>query len=162
MQKHSLQFLAMLVLLAIITVINYHLFSTLGETGVTLLYLLVVVAAAYFYEFLVALLTAFLAFLTINYFFTAPRYTFEVAHVESLVSLICFLIVSIVITSLVKQLKFQTQQASIATKHAQFGRTLAENLALATDVNNLLQDTCKLMQVEFDKPFAIVLTSQAS
>ncbi len=160
MQKHSLQFLAMLVLLAVITVINYHLFSTLGLTGVTLLYLLVVVVAAYFCEFLVALLTAFLAFLTINYFFTAPRYTFEVAHVESLVSLICFLIVSIVITSLVKRLKFQTQQASIATKHALFGRTLAENLALATDVNNLLQDTCRLMQVEFDKPFAIVLTSQ--
>jgi two-component system sensor histidine kinase KdpD len=67
-----------------------------------------------------------------------------------------------VITSLVKRLKYQTKQASIATKHAQFGRTLAENLALATDVKNLLQDTCKLMQVEFDKPFAIVLSEQAS
>ncbi len=161
MQKLSLQILSMSVLLAIVTVVNYIHFSTLSITGVTLLNLLVVVTAAYCCEFIVATSTAFLAFLTINYFFTEPRYTFEVAHVESLVSLICFLIVSMVITSLVKQLKFQTQQASIATKHAQFGRTLAENLALATDVKSLLQDTCKLLQVEFDKPFAIVMANTA-
>ena len=156
MQKHSLQLLSMLVLLTIVTVVNHHFFSSLGITGVTLLYLLVVVTAAYFCEFIVASSTALLAFLAINYFFTEPRYTFEVAHIESLASLICFLIVSIVITSLVKQLKLQTIQASIATKHAQFARTLAENLALATDVNQLLQDTCTLMQAEFDQPIGIV------
>jgi two-component system sensor histidine kinase KdpD len=155
MQKQCLQLLSMLILLAITTVINYNFFSTLGITGVTLLSLLVVVTAAYCCEFIVASSTAFLAFLAINYFFTEPRYTFEVAHVESLASLICFLIVSMVITSLVKQLKFQTLQASIATRHAQFARTLAENLALATNVDQLLQDTCALLQIEFEKPIAI-------
>ncbi|MEQ1599922.1 MAG: DUF4118 domain-containing protein [Methylotenera sp.] len=158
LQLYALQLLAILILLAITTAINHSIFSTLGITGVTLLYLLVVVLAAYFCEFLVASLTAVLAFLAINYFFIEPRYTFEVAHVESWVSLICFLIVSIVVTSLVKQLKFQTLQAATATKHAQFGRTLAENLALAADVDNLLQDTCALLQTEFDKPFGIVQT----
>ncbi len=155
MQKQGLQLLSMLVLLAIATVINYNFFSALGVTGVTLLNLLVVVTAAYCCEFIVASSTAFLAFLVINYFFTEPRYTFEVAHVESWTSLVCFLIVSMVITSLVKQLKFQTLQSSIATKHAQFARTLAEKLALATDANSLLQDTCALLQVEFDKSIAI-------
>jgi two-component system sensor histidine kinase KdpD len=157
LQLYALQILAMLGLLAITTVINYSAFSSLGITGVTLLYLLVVVVAAYFCEFLAASLTAFLSFLAINYFFIEPRYTFEVAHVESWVSLICFLIVSMVVTSLVKQLKFQTLQAAIATKHAQFGRTLAENLALASNLKSLLQDTCKLLQAEFDKPFAVAL-----
>ena len=155
MQKQSLQLMSMLILLALTTAINDYFFSVLGITGITLLYLLVVVTAAYFWEFIVASGTAFLAFLAINYFFTEPRYTFEVAHIESLASLICFLIVSMVITSLVKQLKFQTLQASIATRHAQFARTLAENLALANDVNQLLQDTCNLLQVEFNKPIAI-------
>ncbi len=157
MQKLSLHFLSMLVLLVIVTVINNYFFNTLGTTGVTLLNLLVVVTTAYYCEFYVAVSTAFLAFLAINYFFTEPRYTFEVAQIESMVSLICFLIVSIVITSLVKQLKFQTLQAEIATKHAQFGRALAEKLALATNVKSLLQNTCELLQAEFDKPFAVVL-----
>jgi two-component system, OmpR family, sensor histidine kinase KdpD len=160
LQLYALQLLAMLVLLAITTAINYSAFSSLGITSVTLLYLLVVVVAAYFCEFLVASLSAFLAFLTINYFFIEPRYTFEVTHIESWVSLICFLIVSMVITSLVKQLKFQTLQAEIATKHAQFGRALAENLALVSNVESLLQDTCKLLQAEFDKPFAIAFFNE--
>lgn len=155
MQKQCLQLLSMLILLTIVTAVNYNFFSTLGITGITLLNLLVVVAAAYFCEFTVASVTAFLAFLVINYFFTEPRYTFEVAHIQSWTSLICFLIVSMVIASLVKQLKFQTLQSSIATKHAQFARTLAETLALATEVNQLLQDTCKLLTAEFGKPFAI-------
>ena len=155
MQKQCLQLLSMLILLTIVTAVNYNFFSTLGITGITLLNLLVVVAAAYFCEFTVASATAFLAFLVINYFFTEPRYTFEVAHIQSWTSLISFLIVSMVIASLVKQLKFQTLQSSIATKHAQFARTLAENLALATEVNQLLQDTCKLLTAEFGKPFAI-------
>jgi two-component system sensor histidine kinase KdpD len=156
MQKQGLQLFSMLVLLAIVTAFNYNFFTSLGMTGVTLSNLLVVVTAAYFCEFFVALMTAFLAFLAINYFFTEPLYTFQIAHVESWTSLICFLIVSIVIASLVKQLKFQTEQAEIAKKHAQFARSLAENLALATDVKQLLQDTCSLLHTEFDKPFAVV------
>lgn len=156
MQKTSFQLLGMLALLVIVTAVSHHFFSVLGTTGVTLLYLLAVVVGAYFCEFMVAICTAVLAFLAINYFFVEPRYTFEIAHVESLASLICFLTVAIVITSLVKQLKLQTAQANTAEKHAKFARTLAENLALANDVNQLLQDTCTLLQTEFDKPFGIV------
>lgn len=156
MQKTSLQLLGMLAILVIVTATSYRFFGTLGITGVTLLYLLAVVSGAYFCEFMVAICTAILAFLAINYFFVEPRYTFEIAHVESLASLICFLIVAMVITSLVKQLKLQTAQANSAEKHAKFARTLAENLALANDVNQLLQDTCALLQTEFDKPFGIV------
>lgn len=155
MLKQWLALLSMLVLLTIVTAINYNFFSILGITGVTLLSLLVVVVAAYFCEFIIASVIAFLAFLDINYFFTEPRYTFEVAHAQSWASLICFLIVSMVIASLVKQLKFQTLQSSIASSRAQFARTLAENLALATDVNSLLRDTCSLLQAEFSKPIAI-------
>lgn len=157
MQKQSLQLLTMLFLLAIATAFNYNFFASLGVTGVTLLNLLVVVTAAYFCEFFVALSTAFLAFLVINYFFTEPRYTFEVAHAQSWTSLVCFLIVSTVITSLVKQLKFQSQQALTNAQRAEFARTLAESLALANDIDNLLLDTCKLLQKAFNKPFAIAM-----
>jgi two-component system, OmpR family, sensor histidine kinase KdpD len=162
MQKQSLQFVSMLILLAIVSAFNYNFFASLGITGVTLLNLLVVVTAAYFCEFFVALCTAFLAFLAINYFFTEPRYTFEVAHIESLTSLVCFLIVSTVITSLVKQLKYESQQSLFNSQRAEFARTLAERLALANNVDSLLLDTCKLLQHEFNKPFAIALPQPTS
>lgn len=162
MQKQSLQFASMLILLAIVTAFNYNFFSSFGLAGVTLLNLLVVVTAAYFCEFFVALCTAFLAFLAINYFFTEPRYTFEVAHIESLTSLVCFLIVSTVITSLVKQLKYESQQSLFNAQRAEFARTLAERLALANNVDSLLLETCKLLQQEFNKPFAIAIPQLTS
>jgi len=160
MQKQSLQFVSMLILLAIVTAFNYNFFSALGLTGVTLLNLLVVVSAAYFCEFFVALSIDFLAFLAINYFFTEPRYTFEVAHIESLTSLVYFFIVSTVITSLVKQLKYESQQSLINARRAEFARTLAERLALANNIDSLLLGTCKLLQQEFNKPFAIAIPQQ--
>lgn len=160
MKNPAWQFLAMLVLLCITTLFNYHFFSTLSLTGVTLIYLLAVVSIAYSCESVVAFSNAVLAFLVINYFFTEPRYTLEVASIESLTSLFCFLVVSLLITSLVKQLKVQTQQSELATRHAQFARVLAENLALATDASPLLQGSCQLLQAEFKKPFAIALAQQ--
>ena len=162
MQKQSLQFLSMLIVLAIVTAFNYNFFNSFDITVVTLLYLLVVVFTAYFCEFFVALSSALLAFLAINYFFTEPRYTFEVAHIESWTSLVCFLIVSMIITSLVKQLKLQSQQSVINAQRAEFARTLAESLALANNVDKLLLETCKLLQNEFNKPFAIAMPNQGA
>ena len=155
LQLLSLQLISMLVLLTITTLVNYQFFPALSITGVTLLNLLVVVTAAYFCDFVIAIIMAFSSFLVINYFFTEPRYTFEVAHTESWASLICFLIVSIVITSLVKQLKYQTMQSQIASDRAKFARTLAENLSEATDFNQLLQGICVLLENEFHKPIGI-------
>ena len=129
MQKQIMPLLSMSALLALINAINYPFFNALGITGVTLINLLVVVIAAYCCNFFVAAITAFLALLSINYFFIEPRYTFEVANLQSWLVLGCFLIVSMVISTLVKQLKYQTEQSLIAKKHAQFARILAEKLA---------------------------------
>lgn len=155
LRKEFIQCFYMAVLLVVITAINNRYFSTLGTTGITMSYLLLVVAAAYFHTFFIACSTAFAAFLAINYFFVAPRYTFEVAHVESWASLISFLIVSLIVSSLVKRLKSQTNKSIIAYKRAEFARSLAEHLALAEDVDRLLQDTCAFLKDEFNKPFLI-------
>lgn len=145
----------MVVLLGVVTAINNRFFSTLGTTGITMSYLLLVVAAAYFHTFFIASSTAFAAFFAINYFFVTPRYTFQVEHIESWASLISFLIVSLVVTSLVKRLKSQTNQSIIASKRAEFARSLAENLALAKDIDTMLHGTCNLLKTEFNKPFFI-------
>ena len=164
MQKQSLPFalalVIMLLLLSAVTLANIYFDALLGLTGVTLLYLLAVITAATFFEFLIAFITAVIAFLAINFFFTEPRYTFVVAHIQSWVSLCCFLIVSLLIASLVKQLKYQSQQALQASSRAQFSRILAERLALASDLNALFQETCQLLQHAFQHPIAIA-TNQA-
>lgn len=159
MQKKLMQFgislLITLFLLSVITLINHHFEAALGLTGVTLLYLLAVMTTATFFEFGFALIAALLAFLAINFFFTEPRHTFVVADVQSWVSLCCFLVVSLLIASLVKQLKYQTQQALVASNRAQFSRVLAEKLALANDLDTLFKDTCQFLHEAFQHPIAI-------
>lgn len=145
----------MLLLLAAATLANQALFNLLGNTGVSMVYLLCVVLAAYFFSFLTSSLTAIAAFLAINYFFVAPRYTFQVENIESWVTLIGFLVVSIVIASLAKRLKSQTTQSLSAAKRAEFARTLAEHLALALDPYTLLKVAIHLLETEFGKNVAI-------
>ena len=156
MKKEVGHYVIILFLLAVITVVGHFAFSTLGITGVTMMYLLTVVIAAYSFSFGIALSTAIVAFLAINYFFVAPRYTFQIAHIESWASLIGFLVISLVISSLVKQLKSQTQQSQLAEKRAKFARKLAETLAIAEDLPALFKQTSALLSAEFNRPVSIV------
>lgn len=137
------------------TAIHQKYLPGLGITGITMSYLLIVVAAAYFCTFYIASCTAIASFLVINYFFVAPRYSFEVAHIESWASLLSFLVVSLVITSLVKRLKSQTDQSKLAHKRAIFAKTLAERLVQIENIESLLNETCVLLQMQLNKSFAI-------
>jgi len=144
----------------IITVINYQFFTILGITGISMLYLLVVVASSYFQTYLIAVLTAYISFLLINYFFVEPRYTFQVNHIESWASLLSFLVVSLVVSSLVKKLKRQTSRSNRAYQSAAFSRKLAEHLSLSENLDSLLSDSCRLLETEFGKPISMALTDK--
>lgn len=61
MHKQMLSLFNMSFLLALITAVNYQFYNALSLTGTSLIYLLVVVIAAFFCDFLVATVIAFLA-----------------------------------------------------------------------------------------------------
>jgi len=62
--------------------------------GAVPLFLLGVVVAAALGGVWAGLASSVLGFLSLNYFFTAPRYTFRVAHEEDVVALVVFLVVA--------------------------------------------------------------------
>jgi len=53
-------------------------------------------------------------------FFVEPTFTFQIAHIASLTSLISFLVVALLITSLVKRLKHETNTSQRAFVRAEF------------------------------------------
>lgn len=122
-----------------------------------MLYLLAVTAASYFLGFSAAVLAAVGSFLTINYFFIEPRYTFEVANAESWVVLFGFLVVSMVIASLVRRLQNQTAYAEQAHKRAEFARKLSEQLAAAHGEEQLLRSGCRLIHEATRLPAGIAI-----
>lgn len=153
--RFHLQVLVISGLLAATTLIAYFGFNLMGITGIVMLYLAAVLLASYYLALPVALSGAVSAFLAINYFFVEPRYTFEVAHIESWVALSGFLLVSVVVTSLVKRLQQQTTQANLERGRAQFSKQLAEHLASCDDAQDLLQSSCTLIHDNIKKPVAI-------
>jgi two-component system sensor histidine kinase KdpD len=70
------------------------------RVSVTSIYLLAVVAAAALGGVWGGLGAALLAFLGLNFFFTAPRHTFRVERLEDLVALVVFLIVATIVGAL--------------------------------------------------------------
>ena len=76
-----------------------------------------------------ALLTAVGGFLAYNYFFTAPRYTFEITRPDELVSVVLFLVVGLVGGNLANRMRHQV--AVLRATNEQSRRLLELNRRLA-------------------------------
>jgi K+-sensing histidine kinase KdpD len=68
-------------------------------------YLLLVLFASMRLSYWGALLTAIFSFIALNFFFIEPRYTLQVARLQSLLELLGFLAVSITMVSIMERLK---------------------------------------------------------
>jgi two-component system sensor histidine kinase KdpD len=134
--------------------------ARLGTTAIVMLYLMAVIATSYFLDFFAAILAAVAAFLAINFFFIEPRYTFEVANLDSWAALLGFLAVSIVVASLVRRLRNQTRQAETARQHAEFARELAERLSGLQEEDKVLDAGCSLIHHALQLPAAIAMPDE--
>lgn len=120
-----------------------------------MLYLLLVVGVAYFCPPSLTILVAFASFLLLNYFFVEPTFTFQIAHIASLTSLISFLVVALLITSLVKRLKHETDISQRAFVRAEFLRRLAETLSHAQTIEHMLHDCQRMLEDALGRPVFI-------
>ncbi len=91
-------------------------------------YLLLVLFASMRLSYWGALLTAVFSFIALNFFFIEPRYTLQVARLQSLLELLGFLAVSITMVSIMERLKTQSLTAKQAQMQAEAARQLAEKL----------------------------------
>lgn len=141
---------------ALLTELCYRWADNLSLTGISMLYLLLVVVVAYYHTKLVSVTVAFVSFLLLNYFFVEPKFTFQVAHIPSWASLISFLMVSIVISSLVKRLKLETIKSNEAYLRANLLRQLAEKISLVEESTLLLEESQEWLQSILGKPIFII------
>lgn len=106
-------YLVAFVVIAFITAIFFTLRDVLDTTLIALLYLIPLGVITAYLGLGPGITSALLSFLTFNYFFIQPYYTFAVHHITDVVILIVFLIVAIVISQLVGRM-----QASLAAATA--------------------------------------------
>jgi two-component system, OmpR family, sensor histidine kinase KdpD len=142
--------------LTLLTIVFKNHPSLQEPTSVAMVYLLVVVASAYFSNSLSAIFTSVASFFLINYFFIEPRFTFQVASLQSWLLLITFLIVAFTISSSIKQLKDQKNRAVHISEQAQFFQSLAEAFSIQPNSLAILEIGCKRISNKLAAEVAVV------
>ena len=138
-----------------ITTLSHIVDEYLGLAGVSFLYLILVIWVSYKSQLLTSILVAIGSFLLINFFYVEPRYTFVIGSFESWSALLGFLLVSIVITSLVHQLRRQKDIAEKESFKANLLRAIIEIFSVETDSIVALQKFCELLKRELGCEVAI-------
>lgn len=143
--------------LVVVTCIAFFLEPLIGVVGVITCFLLLSIWVAYKNPYSVSFLTGVASFLLINYFFIEPRYTFSIDSRESWFALMGFFVTSLVIGSLVNQLKGQTQIAQLASKRSEFLRQVFEIFSGQNDVHHDLFESSQLLKREYGYDSVVLL-----
>jgi two-component system sensor histidine kinase KdpD len=114
-----------------------------------MLYVLVVVIAAYRLSARESVLCAVVAVIALNFFFIPPRWTFEVDNREHLIALGVMLVLALVISRLATGLRRETEIARLNEWRARQLQALASELAVAAAP----QDVQRLGQVALDAAY---------
>jgi two-component system, OmpR family, sensor histidine kinase KdpD len=108
--------------------------------GVVAIYLLGVVGAAAIGGAIAGVVASVVSFVLLNYFFTAPRYTFRVANADDVVSLIVFLVVAVIVGALVSRAVAERARAARNEREARLLSYFATKVMSGERLDHVLDD----------------------
>ncbi len=133
-------------LIAFVTAIFFALRGALDTTLVALLYLIPLGLITALWGLGPGITSALLTFLTFNYFFIQPYYTFAVHHPTDVVILVVFLVVAVVISQLVGRAQAGLAAATAREREATQLYELSAALAGLHDDQTIAQILAKQVQ----------------
>lgn len=135
----SLRYLVPAVLVALVTAAGFPLHTILHPTNLLILYLSVVVLSALYTGRGPAVLTSSLAMLSFDYFFVEPRLSLTVTDSQYIITLVGFLMVALIISSLTAQVKEQVSIVRKREEQTAAVNTLSRDLAGASGLDRILR-----------------------
>lgn len=144
-------------LLALATAGAYLLDHQVSLTSQAMLYVLVVVIAAYTLPLLASVLCALGAVTAFNFFFVPPRWTFAVDSQEHLIALFTMLLVALAISHLAAGLRRETELARCNEMRARQLQELATLLAGAKDSDAMREVVQQALDAAFSGPNHLAL-----
>ncbi len=142
---------------ALATFIDFLLYSKLSSSNLIMIYLLGVTIVARFGRIGASLLASILSVLAYDFFFVSPIYSFIVADIQSLFTLVVMLFVSLIISHLTILTRRQTKSARLSEKYSAAMHTLSHRLVGIRGVNKLLQIAVRYVGETFNSQVVILL-----
>jgi two-component system sensor histidine kinase KdpD len=133
----SLDYIASLFLVAIITGIGWLVKSSISPVNLAMLYLLAVVIVAFRRGLKPAIFTAVIGVLAFDFFFVPPYLTFRVSDTEYLITFAGMIIVGTLISVLVARAHEHADAAQIREKETGTLYALSQDLAVSVDVSSI-------------------------
>jgi two-component system sensor histidine kinase KdpD len=120
------------------TVIAWPFAAYVPVASVAVIYLVAVSVVAFRSGLAAALAASVLGFLTYNFFFTTPYYSFAVEQDESVVALLVFLVSAVFTGTLASRLKAQVDSMRAAQRRTETLYEFARKIASATKADDVL------------------------
>ncbi len=144
-------------LLSLATIVGLLLEPYVSLTSQAMIYVLVVVLAAYKLEWIESAVCAVGAVTALNFFFVPPRWTFEVESQEHFIALTTMLVVALVISRLASGLRRETEVARLNEQRARQLQALATELSSVTTPQQVQTLGRSALDAAFAGPNALVL-----
>lgn len=144
------------------TLCNELLNAYLSLTSQAMLYVLVIVIAAYRLDWVQSAACAVGAVTALNFFFVPPRWTFEVESREHMIALVVMLVVALVISHLASSLRRESLHAALSEQRARQLQALACGLANTSMPGEIADLGQRALDAAFDGPNSLLLTNDAN
>jgi two-component system sensor histidine kinase KdpD len=120
------------------TLVAWPFWSYVPVASIAIAYLVAVSIVAFRRGLAAALVASGLGFLTYNFFFTTPYYSFSVEQYEAVVALLVFLVSAVFTGTLASRLKAQVDSMRAAQKRTETLYEFARKIASATKADDVL------------------------
>jgi len=131
-------YVASLVLVAIITAVGWLIHSFISPVNLAMLYMLGVVAIAWKRGLRPAIFTAVIGVLAFDFFFIPPYLSFRVSDTEYLITFAGMIVVGALISILVARAREHAESAQIREQETGTLYALSQDLARAVDNNSII------------------------
>ncbi|MEO5376738.1 MAG: DUF4118 domain-containing protein [Magnetococcus sp. DMHC-6] len=147
-------------IVALVTAGTAPLYDLLNPANIVMIFLLAVVFTAIRLGRGAAILSAFLAVASFDFFFVPPRFTFAVHNAQYLVTFAVMLTVALVVGQLTANLRFQVRNANRREQRMRALYEMSKNLSSALSVEQIVKICQRFIKQGFHASVAVFIPDQ--
>ena len=156
------QYLESLILVGLVTVFGEITKNFISQTNLMMLYLIVVVIAAFRHGLSLAIFSSIIGVLMFDFFFVSPYYTFRTLDTQYLISFSGMMLVGIIISILIAKVQNYAISAHSREKENAMLYNLAKKLTGATDLKTVISVVISKIEENFSWQAAVLMPENQS
>jgi len=156
------QYLESLILVGVVAAFGEFTKTIISQTNLMMLFLMVVVIAAFRRGLYLAIFTAFMSVLAFDFFLVPPYYTFRVSDTEYLITFAGMILVGVTISYLISKAQDYAISAHSREKENAMLYNLAKKLTGALDLSAVISVVISKIEVNFNCQAVILIFSEHS